>query len=69
MDFNEAHQKLEAAEARIRELEEALRPFSDVADRYAPTDDTPWGDDYLPIERPPLRDFRRARALIKGERG
>lgn len=58
-------QRAEAAEARIKALEEALRPFAAVADAL-PEDQfansyTPTGKDVLPS----MRSFRAARSALK----
>jgi hypothetical protein len=61
--------KLHAADARIAELEAALRPFVVLADAIFECDDKPdewpmWGYNAATVTR---ADFRRARAALSGK--
>jgi hypothetical protein len=56
----------DAARARIAELEAALEPFADLAEKYdGDVDDQPlWDRDFMPV----VADLRAARAAYLGEK-
>jgi hypothetical protein len=56
----------DAARARIAELEAALEPFADLAEKYdGDVDDQPlWDRDFMPV----VGDLRAARAAYRGEK-
>ena len=57
--------RIRELEARVKALEEALKPFADEAIRYEPheddNNDTAWDSDFT------VGDLRRAAAAVKGE--
>lgn len=65
-DLSIAADRANAAEARVKALEDALEPFADLASRYDPDD----GDDddrcWQVEASPRLGDLRRARAALNG---
>lgn len=55
---------IDALRTRIAELEEALRPFAEVAERIRPNDPDNDRPAYATVA-----DYRHARATLNGEKG